>query len=132
VVLKARTTSPGHFFRSRSQRRMIEKILCESTKLPSSATAPIRSASPSVASPAWQLSRTTVSCSIFTCGSMGSGLIPGNNGFTSPRIETCSIPCSEKMPDSTPRPEPYIVSMANLNFGFAICFRSTNLQIAST
>ena len=36
---------------------MTEKNLWESTKLPSSATAPRRSASPSVASPAWQCSR---------------------------------------------------------------------------
>ncbi len=34
VVLKARTTSPGHFFRSSTQRNRTEKHLCESTKLP--------------------------------------------------------------------------------------------------
>ena len=51
VVLKARTTSPGHFLRSSSQRSRTAKHLCESTKLPSSATAPMRSASPSVAKP---------------------------------------------------------------------------------
>ena len=56
VVLKARTTSPGHCLRFSSHSRMTEKHLCASTKLPSSATAPRRSASPSVASPAWQCS----------------------------------------------------------------------------
>src|SRR5256885_12028970 len=50
VVLKARTTSPDHFLRSSSQRNSTQNILCESTKLPSSATAPMRSASPSVRS----------------------------------------------------------------------------------
>src|ERR1019366_2408416 len=39
VVLKARTTSPGHFLRTSSQRSKTQKILCESTKLPSPAPA---------------------------------------------------------------------------------------------
>ena len=56
VVLNARTISPGHCLRFSSHSRITAKHLCASTKLPSSATAPRRSASPSVASPAWQCS----------------------------------------------------------------------------
>ena len=132
VVLKARTTSPGHCFRFSSHSRITEKILCESTNLPSSATAPSRSASPSVTSPAWQCSRTTVSCKRATCGSIGSGLIPGNSGFSSPRISMCSMPFSVKMWLNTPRPEPYIASTANLNPAFLIASRSTNFLTAAT
>src|ERR1035438_8155210 len=58
--------------------------LCESTKLPSSATAPMRSASPSVTRPAWHFSFTTVSWSSATCGRIGSGLMPGNSGYRLP------------------------------------------------
>ena len=48
------------------------------------------------------------------CGSIGSGLIPGNSGLTSPRIATKSTPSWPKIPAITPRPEPYIVSIAKL------------------
>ena len=57
---------------------------------------------------------TTVSCSSATCGRIGSGLIPGNSGFTSWRMATYWIPCLSKMPARTPRPEPYMESIANL------------------
>ena len=56
----------------------------------------MRSASPSVASPASHFSLTTVSCSRAMCGSMGSGLIPGNSGFTSCRIAMNGTPRSLK------------------------------------
>ena len=65
------------------------------------------------------------------CGTIGSGLIPGNNGFSSPRISMWLIPRSLKMPFSTPRPAPYMTSMANLKLAFLIASRSTNALIAA-
>ncbi len=40
------------------------------------------------------------------------------------------MPLAAKMPFSTPRPEPYITSTANLNPAFRISGRSANFEIA--
>ncbi len=67
---------------------------------------------------------------MLTCGIIGSGLIPGNNGSTFCRMATCEILRLEKICASTPRPEPCMESIANLNPAFAIKSRSANWQMA--
>ena len=60
---------------------MSEKILWESTKFPFSSTAPIRSASPSVAKPISQRFEQTVSMSNCRFFSIGSGFTPPKEGY---------------------------------------------------
>src|SRR3984885_7288568 len=131
VVLKARVTSPGHFLRSKSHFNNTTKILCASTTLPCSSTAPIRSASPSVIRPASHLVATTAPCVTLMCGRIGSGLIPGNAGLISSRISTYGTPALEKIPATTPRPAPYMQSIKNLYPEARIASRSTNRAIAA-
>src|SRR5215471_11437162 len=63
---------------------------------------------------------------------MGSGLIPGNRGFTSLRIWTYWMPRCLKISARTLRPAPYMQSMANLKPAFAILSRSAKRVMAST
>ncbi len=131
VVLNARVTSPGQRLRSSSHFSRIAKILCASTTLPCSSTAPIRSASPSVTSPATQCSSTTRLCVSRMCGRIGSGLIPGNAGLISARISTCGTPARAKMPAITPRPAPYMQSIRKRYPDVRIAGKSTKASIAA-
>ncbi len=66
------------------------------------------------------------------CGKIGSGLIPGNAGFTSLRIATYGIPARSKIPEIYPCPAPYMQSIRNRNPDALIAFRSTKLSSAAT
>ena len=88
VVLKARTTSPGHFLRSSTQRKQNGEALVRIHKAAvfgdgADAVGVAIGGQPGMAFFLQHGFR-----SISMCGSMGSGLIPGNSGFNSWRMAT--------------------------------------------
>ena len=126
VVLKARVTSPGQPLRSSSHFSRMAKILCASTTLPCSSTAPMRSASPSVTNPASQRSATTRSCVAAMCGRIGSGLMPGKAGLISLPHSTNGMPARAKMPAMYALPRAVHGVDEELVAGRFDCGRSTN------
>ena len=131
VVLNARVTAPGHFlyFKSHMQQDGEAFVRVDEAAVFSNRADAVRVAVGTEAG--GQSSRTTISCRRFTCGSMGSGLIPGKSGFNSLRISTTFTPRLLRMPDTTPRPAPYMQSMPILNPALAMASRSANFEIAS-
>ena len=92
VVLKARTTSPGHFFRSSNQRKRNAKNFVRIDKASIFGDGANAVGIAVGGQPGMAFLANTVCCNISIWGSIGSGLIPGNNGFNSWRMATYWTP----------------------------------------
>ena len=132
VMVSERTAGPRKPRTSVMYNTSSPNTWCWLTNVPSSATRPMRSESPSVARPrSAPLSRTTRHSSSM-CGRIGSGAMPGNAGLTTLRISSTRVRPPDRSRLKWPWPVPYIESATTCTSASRSFGRSTRRPICAS